>query len=148
MKKVYFVLILMIINIAILGITVLAASTEIKFDGNKKVEPGSTNELSVKLSSSNTVGVISGKIQVDSNLSNLKIEGKNGWNLTYNDQTGDFNIYKAVGAKTEEIMKIEFKAAATEGTAKIKLTELKCADITYTEEDMRDVTETITISED
>lgn len=146
MKKIYLILMFMLIVMFVFTISVLAASTELKFEGTKKVEPGSTNEISLKISSSNTVGIVSGKFEFDSKLSNLKLEGRNGWNLTYNEETGDFNIYKASGSKEEEIMKIEFKAGSSEGSAKIKLKDLKCADVEYNEVQLEDVVETITIS--
>lgn len=145
MKKVYLVLLIIFIILFLNFSTAYAAATELSFLGSESVEINTSNKITVKLESSKEVGIISGVLEKSSNVSEMNVEGKNNWNLTYNEETGEFNIYKAQGSKNDEIMEINY-TVKDEGTAEFKLSNLKAADITYTEEELESIEMQIDVS--
>ena len=149
MKKIFLTCILMVL-VSILAITsVYALTATVSFNGEGKVEPGTKNKITVNISSGSTIGGIEGKIETSSNITKLteaNIKGINGWTLTYNEETGTFNAFKASGTKNEDIIEIEYTVGSQEGTASIELKELAVTDITYEEEEIDDVSKTITIA--
>lgn len=148
MKK-SLIIILLISVILIMTMTyVYAANTTVTLEGTTNVTPGSTGTITVKVSSSDTIGVVSGVITTDSNItieSENDVVGLNGWSVTYNSQDGKFNAYKAKGATSEEIIKITYKAVDSEGTGSINVNQLQVVNVDYDEEELSDITKSITI---
>ncbi len=150
MKKLYLIGILMILIIGMLITSVYAVTATISFNGEDKVEPGSTNKIAVHITSDDTIGGIEGKIVTSSNISKLttdNVYGKNGWLITaYDPETGVFNALKVTGTKEEDIFEIEYTVENQEGQAKIELKDLKIVNTNYEEGDIEDVSKTISIA--
>lgn len=127
---------------------IYAAEPQITLEGDSTIEPGKTKILTVKVTSDNEVGTVSGKIEKSGNISGIKVAGKNNWNLTYNQNEGTFVIYKAEGSKSEEIMTIEYTVANEEGTGNIKVSNLKLTTLDYETKDSKDISKDITIKKE
>lgn len=108
-----------------------ATESIIQIFGDGEAKIGENKHLTVKLFSSDTIGIISGKITGDENVQIIKVNGRNNWNLTYNSETGVFNIYKAEGAKDEEIITIEYKPINENATGRITISNLNATSIDY-----------------
>ncbi len=146
MKRIKTIITIMLICL-LFGTTIaLAVTGTVLINGDSKVKPGEEKSLKIKISSDELVGVLSGKIETSSNMENVTITALNGWNLTHNPQTGAFNIYKAEGSKSEEIIEIKYTASKTEGTAKITLSELNLTTTNYETIQYQDVVKNITIA--
>ena len=93
---------------------------------------GKTNNLILKVSTSgDAIGMVSGKIEKTSGISNIVVKAKNSWNLTYNEDTGVFNIYKAAGSKTDEILDISYSLTNQAQTGTIYIKNIKITTINY-----------------
>ena len=126
---------------------VYATKSIIQILGDDKANKGDDKQLTVKLLSSDTIGIISGKIMENENVQIIKVNWKNNWNLTYNSKTGEFNIYKAEGAKEEEIITIEYKAINENATGKITISNLKATSIEYISETLSNAEKNVQINE-
>ena len=118
-KKFIMIILITMLMLLIGTTTALAADSKVTLEGENTAKVGETKKITVKITSDESIGVVSGKIKTEGNITIKSIQAKNSWNQTYNDQTGDFNTYKAVGASTEEIMEIEYTAGNTEGEGRI-----------------------------
>lgn len=127
------ILLLTIGILAILTLNVYAASTGLQLAGKDKVETGKTETMTLKLvSDSDIVGVVSGQVKRNENIESVQMQGKNGWQVTYNNGTGEFNALKAEGAKTEEIAEITYKVKTeASGKANITVSNIKLTTIEY-----------------
>lgn len=139
------IFILMILTILFCSTHVFAAELQIILEGEQTAKPNETKTLTIKISSETEIGVVSGKIDANENITNMNVTGKNNWNLTFNKDTGVFNIYKAEGSKTEEIISIEYTTANKEGTGRITLSNLKMTTIEYETKEVSNVVKDITI---
>ena len=137
---------LLLILITSFETIVYAINQDITISGDDTAEAGETKKIIVNVTSDKTIGVVSGIIEYSSNIESVKVEGKNNWNLTYNDKTGDFNIYKAVGSNSEDIIEIEYKikSDATD-TATITLSSLNETSIKYETVEVEPIVKSITI---
>ena len=142
LKKLFIIVIL-----AILFCTtyVCAVEPQIMLEGEQIAKPNETKTLTIKIASETEIGVVSGKIEANENIVNMNVTGKNNWNLTFNKDTGVFNIYKAEGSKSEEIINIEYTTANTEGMGTITISNLKMTTIEYETKDVANVVKEITI---
>ena len=150
MKKVGIKILLILLALIItLGTTyVLAAEPTITIEGDSTADLGETKTVTVKINTDGAaIGVVSGTIEYDSNITNIAVTAKNGWNLILNEQTGVFNIYKAEGATSEEIMDIQYTVADTEGTATITISNIDMTDVEYTSTTPENISKEITIAE-
>lgn len=145
MKKNIIIMFIMLVFIVCLTTIVYAEGSPITVNGDNTITPGGTKELSVNVSSSEEIGIISGIITATDNVSSYTATAQNGWNLTFNKNTGEFNIFKAEGAKAETIMKISYTVTENEGTATVSLTNLKATTIEYDEDEPADVVKAITV---
>lgn len=145
MKKSLMIMLFISIILCITATCVFAETVPVSLKGETSVTPGSTGMVNVKISSSDTIGVVSGVIGYDSNITSVEVSGKNNWTVTYNSETGKFNAYKAEGAKSEEIIQIKYTASNTEGTGTITLSSLQVTNINYETENVSDITKDITI---
>lgn len=145
MKKSLIVMLFVSIMLCLIATSVFADTAPISLEGKTSVIPGSTGTVTVKVSSDDTVGVVSGYIKYDSNLTNIQVLGKNNWTVTYNSETGKFNVVKPEGAKSEEIIEIKYTASNTEGTGTITLSNLQVTNINYDTEDVSDIAKAISI---
>ena len=145
MKKSLMIILFISIILCITATCVFAETVPVSLEGETNVTPGSTGTVNVKISSSDTIGVVSGVIGYDSNITSVEVSGKNNWTVTYNSETGKFNAYKAEGAKSEEIIQIKYTASNTEGTGTITLSSLQVTNINYETENVSDITKDITI---
>lgn len=148
MKKSLIIILLISVILTMTMTYVYAANTTVTLEGTTNVTPGSTGTITIKISSSDTIGVVSGVITTDSNItieSEDDVVGLNGWTVTYNSQDGKFNAYKAKGATSEEIIKITYKAVDLEGTGSITVNQLQVVNVDYDEEELNDITKSITI---
>ena len=118
------ILIITIIMLLIGATTVFAAEPTATIEGASTVGVGQNQKVTIKIKSDKLVGVVSGKIGVAGDVTIKSVSGNNGWNLTYNNNTGAFNVIKAEGAKEEQVMEIEYTAANKEGTGTIKVDEV------------------------
>lgn len=142
LKKIF---ILSILTLLFCTTYVWAAEPQITIDGEQQAKPNETKTLTIKISSEIEIGVVSGKIEANENIANMNVTGKNNWNLTFNKDTGVFNIYKAEGSKSEEIINIEYTTANQEGAGKITLSNLKMTTIEYETKEVSNVVKDITI---
>ena len=145
MKKSLMIMLFISIIFCMTATFVFAETVPVSLEGETSVTPGSTGTVNVKISSSDTIGVVSGVIGYDSNVTSVEVSGKNNWVVTYNSETGQFNAYKAEGAKSEEIIQIKYTASNTEGTGTITLSSLQVTNINYETENVSDITKDITI---
>ena len=122
------------------------SSSDISISGDKTVEVGSTNTLSVSIDSSETIGVVSGTIEYSSGISSISLEGSNDWVLTYNEDNGKFNIYKAEGSSNEEFMTITYTlSSSATGSQSITINELETTTTSYVTNERGSVSYTINI---
>lgn len=142
LKKIFITIIL---TILFCSTYVLAVEPQITLEGEQMAKPNETKTLTIKISAEKEIGVVSGKIETNEKITNINVTGKNNWNLTFNKDTGVFNVYKAEGAKTEEIINIEYTTADTEGTGTITMSNLKMTTIEYETKDVANVVKEITI---
>lgn len=145
MKKNIITILFTIVFLSILTTLVYGADPQITINGDSTVKPGESKELAINISSDEEIGIVSGKIEASSNITDITVTGVNSWNLTYNSNTGDFNIYKAEGAKAQEIINIQYKAGAEEGTGTITLSNIKMTTINYVSKEIGTITKDITI---
>lgn len=145
MKKSVIVILFISIILCLTATSVFADTAPISLEGKTSVTPGETGTVTVKISSNDTIGVVSGYIKYDSNLTNIQVSGKNNWTVTYNSETGKFNVVKPEGAKSEEIIEIKYTASNAEGTGTITLSNLQVTNINYDTEDVSDIAKTISI---
>ena len=145
MKKNLITIVLMLIMLCITTTYVFADNTPISLEGAETVTPGQEGSVTIKVSSSDAIGVVSGYIKYDSNIASIEVSGKNNWSVTYNSETGKFNVYKAEGATSEEIIEIKYTASNEESTGTITLSELQVTTINYETQDVSDITKSISI---
>ena len=143
------VLKVLLIAIFLLTITkiVYAADPSIIIEGDDSIAPGATKEMTVKIISEEDVGVISGSIEKNELIKSFTLSGENGWNITFNQQTGKFNVVKAEGAKQEVILKIQYVASDVGGTGTITLKGVKATTINYETKELGDILKEISIVE-
>ena len=147
MKKVKIKILLALI-IELGSTYVLATEPTITIEGDSTADLGKTKTVTVKTNTYGAaIGVVSGTSEHDSNITNIEVTAKNDWNLTLNEETGVFNIYKAEGATSEEIMDIRYTVADTEGTATITISNINMTDIEYTSTTPENISKEITIAE-
>lgn len=157
MKKIYLILILFVIISLAYATSVFAANTTLNLSGASSLAPGSTGKMTLHITSSNKIGGIEGVITKSSNITNIKVIAKNGWNnplideekdQTYNEETGNFIIYKPAGTSSGEIMEIEYTVSDSEGTGKIEIKDITVANVPDgDEEELQPVSKSITIEE-
>lgn len=145
MKKNIITILFTIVFLSVLTTLVYGADPQIAINGDSTVKPGETKELTINISSDEEIGIVSGKIEASSNITDMTVTGVNNWNLTYNSNTGEFNIYKAEGTKVQDIINIQYKAGTEEGTGIISLSNIKMTTISYVSEDIGTITKDITI---
>lgn len=146
MKKSIITILFTIVFLSVLTTLVYGAEPQITINGDSSVKPGESNELTINISSDEEIGIVSGKIGATSNITDMTVTGVNSWNLTYNNSTGEFNIYKAEGAKVQDIITIQYKAGAEEGTGTITLSNIKMTTISYESKEIVTITKDITIA--
>ena len=157
MKKIYLILILFVIISLAYATSVFAANTTLNLSGASSLAPGSTGKMTLHITSSNKIGGIEGVITKSSNITNIKVIAKNGWNnplideekdQTYNEERGNFIIYKPAGTSSGEIMEIEYTVSNSEGTGKIEIKDITVANVPDgDEEELQPVSKSITIEE-
>lgn len=125
------IIILSIIFIVFYSTLVFAEVPELIMTGENIATPLETKSIRVKITSNEEIGVVSGKIENNENIKSITLVEKNDWNLTYNNTTGVFYIYKAKGAKSEEIMDIKYETANSEGIGIIKISDIQFTTIEY-----------------
>lgn len=107
-------------------IKVLDKSKEqLVIEGKKEAKVGETQVLKVKLYSQQLICHLSGIIQKNEYITDMKLVEQNDWKIQYNAVTGEFDLEKAEGAKTEEILNIEITTSDKEGKGEISLTNIK-----------------------
>ena len=138
---------LFITIICLLGLKKYAANNDLVFSGETNIKPGTTNTVDVEVNSSNSIVTISGIIECTSDIKDISIKEKNGWTLTYNSDTGNFQIFKASGASKESIMTITYTLANnTNQTQKITLKDLSITTTAYNTTNPSDLIHEIKIS--
>lgn len=147
MKKFYFTIILMSIFLLMSSTLIFASNTTLNINGANSVTLGTTNKITVQISSDSNIGGVMGLIQKTSNITSIKLTAKNGWNImSFNEETGDFNMVKNEGGKNEDIMEIEYTVSNTEGTGKIEIKDVTVSDVeNYDEKEVEDVSKNISI---
>ena len=137
--------ILVLIILILTATKVWATENPIVISGDSEAIIGNEKILTVKINSEDSIGSVSGKIEKNDNVKILSISGKNGWSVMYNDEIGEFNVLKAAGSKSEDIMEIKIKAESS-GTGKIVLTNLKVTTISYMTKEIENVSKDIKIT--
>ena len=146
MKNKIIITFITIVLVSLLTTLVCAAEPQITINGDNTAKVKEEKELKIKIFSDEEIGIISGKIEANGNITNMNVTGINGWNLTYNKETGVFNIYKAEGSKSEEIISIKYTTGNVEGQGSITLSNLKMTTISYKSTEIGNVTKNITIA--
>lgn len=107
-------------------IKVLDKSKEqLVIEGKEEAKVGETQVLKVKLYSQQLICHLSGIIQKNEYITDMKLVEQNDWKIQYNAVTGEFDLEKVEGAKTEEILNIEITTSDKEGKGEILLTNIK-----------------------
>ena len=147
MKKLYLISAFILLILLVASTSIYATNTTINPKGSNSVTLGSTNKITLQLTSSSKIGGVMGIIEKSSNISDIRVTAKNGWNImSYNEETGSFNMVKNEGAKNEEIMEIEYTVSNAEGTGKITIKNITVSDIeNYEEETLDNVSKEIAI---
>lgn len=148
MKKSLIIMLFISIILCMITTCVFADTVPVSLEGSTSATPGSTVTVNVKISSSDTIGVVSGVIGYNSNITSVEVSGKNNWVATYNSETGKFNAYKAEGGSTEEIIQIKYVTSNTEGTGTITLSDLQITNTNYETKNINDITKNITIKKE
>ena len=148
MKKSLIIMLFISIILCMITTCVFADTVPVSLEGSTSATPGSTVTVNVKISSSDTIGVVSGVIGYNSNITSVEVSGKNNWVVTYNSETGKFNAYKAEGGSTEEIIQIKYVTSNTEGTGTITLSDLQITNTNYETKNINDITKNITIKKE
>ena len=136
--------ILIFIILILTATKVLAAENPIVISGDGETIIGNEKTLTVKISSEDNIGVVSGKIEKNNTVTILSVLGKNDWSVTFNSETGEFNALKAAGSKNEDIMDIKIKAENS-GTGKITLSNLKVTTTSYETKEVSEVIKNIQV---
>jgi len=146
MKKSKKIIFVMSIIFFMFTMYVFAAEPQLTINIDNTAKPGETKTASINISSEDIeVGIVSGKIEKNTNIISMTVTGKNNWNLTYNKDTGVFNVYKAEGSKAEEIINIEYVVSNEEGTGLITISDIKMTTINYETKEMANISKEITI---
>ena len=147
MKKIYFTITLFLIILLVSVASVFAANTTLTFNGTDSVTTGGTGKLTIQLTSSDVIGGVMGVISKNSNITNIEIVGKNGWNVgAFNKETGNFNIIKNDGATNEEILEIQYTVSNSTGTGNIDIRDITVSNVPdYDEEEIQAISKSISI---
>ena len=131
MKKTKLIVAIFVIILGALTIT-KAASTSVKFKGEDKIVAEKEEILTIEISNNEKIGVINGIISYDSNIKDVKIDSSyNGWMVTYNEETGQFNALKAEGETNGEVLKITYKLKESASQGLITLQNIELTTISY-----------------
>lgn len=147
MKAIKKILFILIASLIVLTTIAFATSTQLGLTGNNEIKTGQTEKINIVLESSDDfVGVINGTIEYNDYISNINIEAKNGWLVTYNKENGTIYALKAEGAKSEQIAEITYtiKENVT-GNAKIAVKDITFSTITYQTISVTDVSKEVQI---
>ena len=143
--------IIMLLFIAFLTIKVNAASLNVILGGESEAKAGDTKIATVSIESSDQeILSVSGVIGIENiDKSSLKVEGINGWKLTYNSETGNFIVYNETGSKSATIMNITYTIDKN-ATADIKITasELNITTIDYEETQIENKVKVVTLKKE
>ena len=145
MNKIKTILFSVMILLMVLSVNVFAAEPSLEVTGELEAKPEESKTLTIKILSEDNMGVFSGKIVGDGNISNLQVSGKNGWNmLAY--ENGSFKLVKSQGGKNEEAMDITYTIAKqAAGKATITLSNIDLTTIDYNSSSVADITKEISI---
>ena len=91
MKKSLIIMLFISIILCMITTCVFADTVPVSLEGSTSATPGSTVTVNVKISSSDTIGVVSGVIGYNSNITSVEVSGKNNWVVTYNSETGKYS---------------------------------------------------------
>ena len=94
MKKFYKIKIFVFFILAIILFEhrIYAINTQIELIGENEVEAGEKQTINMKITSRDSIGVIEGIIECDSNIDNFEVTSNyNGWTATYNESNGKCN---------------------------------------------------------
>lgn len=94
-------------------------------EGQEEAKTEETQILKVLLYSQQKIFSLSGIIQKNEYITNMKFIEQNGWKIKYNSVTGEFDLEKTGGVQTEEILNIEITTSDKEGKGEITLTNIK-----------------------
>lgn len=134
-----------IITILILTVTTTyAAETQLQITGDNEAKAGDTKKILVKLVSDKDIGVITGKVEGDTNVTDIKVTGKSDWMCISENES--FKLIKAQGAKNEDVLEITYtiKEEAADKVS-IKLTNLELTTIEYETIKITEVLKEVTI---
>ena len=95
--------IIMLITIFTFG-SVYAGEEKVELRAEKVIN--GVEAIKLEIESPIEIGVISGKIEIPEDVEVISINALNNWNLTYNDKTGEFVLYKVEGSTKEELLEI------------------------------------------
>lgn len=114
-----------------------ATETAIKLDGDETIAPGEVKNLVLKMNCEESVGVIEGTINCDSNIQIVNIGTEyNGWTITYNEENGKFIAMKPDGAKESDVLQMSYQLKDDSSEGQVKINNVKLTTISY---DIKDV---------
>lgn len=147
MKKLFIINVLVLIILIATTTLIYASNTILELTGTNSINLNSTGKLTMKIASNSKIGGVMGVIEKNSKISSVKLISKNGWNImSYNEESGSFNMVKNEGAKNEEIMEIEYTVSGSEGKGMIEVKNITASNIeNYDEEELDNVLKEITI---
>ena len=107
-------------------IKVLDKSKEqIVIEGQEEAKTEEIQVLKVSLYSQQVICRLSGILQKNEYITDMKLVEQNGWKIQYNSATGEFDLEKTDGAQTEEILNIEITTSDKEGKGEVSITNIK-----------------------
>lgn len=113
-------------------IKVNAVTPVVSLEGEKEVESGELQTVSIKVVNENGIGVIQGKVSGDSNIEIVNVEAKdNKWTVNYNSKTKQFDGYCAEGVKSAEIINIKYKLKENAKQGTIEVSDVILTTLTY-----------------
>lgn len=120
----------------------------LSMEGLATAAKSGTGTLNLKINSENDkVTTISGTIIKDEKVSQVKVEGINGWKIDYREDTGKFLASKTTGVKTEEFAKITYTVASNaENEGTISVSGIKITNENSEEKNAIDVEKKIKIT--
>lgn len=98
---------------------------QLVIEGQGVAKTEETQVLKVSLYSQQLICNLSGIIQKNEYIKDMRLVEQNGWKIQYDSVTGEFNLEKSEGAKAEEILNIEITTSDKEGKGEISLTNIK-----------------------
>lgn len=140
-KNILNIILIVVLTILLFNTKVRATESQVQLIGESIVKEGQ-QVMTIKINNDEKIGVVGGCIKGDDNIESIEVAGSfNGWTITYNNETGEFNTLNAAGINNGEVLQLKYKVKDTKKGAKITLSNIELTTISY---DTIKISETIT----